>query len=379
MNIGIDKLGFYTPSIKIDMRELALARDTDPDKYTYGLGQDFMSVVPITQDTISMAANAAYEILDQEDRDAIDLVILGTESSLDHSKSGATVIHRLLGINPRARAIEMKQACYGATAAMQMAKAHIALNPTKKALILASDISRYGLYTKGEPTQGAGAVAILISADPKIMVLENKPSYFTGDIYDFHRPNYSKNAVVDGKYSNEQYLKYFDLSYQDFLKNNEFTLEDFSAFCFHIPHTKIGLKALRSITDDETLHSIYQQSIQYNRHVGNIYNGSLFLNLISLLDHVELKENDRIGLYSYGSGVVAEFFSGILQKDYKDHLQKNLSEFMKHRTVISIPEYEYIYGQSLVEDGSHQILDTTNDDAHFKLCGINNHQRIYNY
>lgn len=377
MNIGIDKLGFYSPSQIIDMRELAKARGIDPDKFTYGLGQDFMAVPSLSQDIITLAANAAHTILNEDDKKAIDLVILATESGIDASKAGATVIQSLLGINPYSRALEVKQACYSATAAIQLAKAHIALNPEVKVLVIASDISRYGLNTPGEPTQGAGSVAILLSRDPKILVLEDKPSYYTDDIHDFYRPNYSDTAVVDGKYSNEQYQRFFDITYKNYLEKHDFSIQDFKAFCFHIPYTKIGQKALQSITDNKEMLDQYKLSTFYNRKVGNIYTGSLYLNLLSLLHKGSLEAGDRIGLYSYGSGAVAEFFSGILVEGYKDALDSNLDTVMDDRKIISIPTYETIYKQTLVQDGSHQILDTSNDTATFKLKEIKGHQRYY--
>lgn len=43
------------------------------------------------------------------------------------------------------------------------------VHPDKKALVIGSDVARYGLNTPGEPTQGGGAVAMLISADPKVL------------------------------------------------------------------------------------------------------------------------------------------------------------------------------------------------------------------
>lgn len=378
MNIGIDKIGFYSPNLVIDMRELAKARNVDPDKFTYGLGQDYMAIPPITQDTVSLAANAALTILNETDKQDIDLIILATESSLDASKAGSTIVQRMLGINPYSRAIEVKQACYSATAAIQLAKAHIALNPDKKVLVLASDISRYGLETAGEPTQGAGAIAILLSQDPKILVLEDKPAYFTDDINDFYRPNYSDTAVVNGKYSNEQYQRFFDITYSKYLETHHFTIEDFKAFCFHIPYTKIGLKAIKSITDNEALIQQYQESTYYNRKVGNNYTGSLYLNLLSLLHKGSLQANDRIGLYSYGSGAVAEFFSGVLVEGYKDVLDKTLDATLDQRQCIDIKTYEGIYNQVIVTDGSHQLLDGSHDTGTFQLKEIKGHQRIYN-
>lgn len=157
MNIGIDKIGFYTPHLYVDMNKLADSRNVDPKKYTIGIGQEKMAVPPITQDPVTLAANAALEILDEKDKREIDFVIFGTESGIDSSKSAAVYVHDLLGLNPYSRAIEVKQACYGATAGIQMAKGHIALNPESKVLVLGSDIARYGLHTAGEATQGAGA------------------------------------------------------------------------------------------------------------------------------------------------------------------------------------------------------------------------------
>ncbi len=379
MNIGIDKIGFYSPEYFIDMRKLAVARNIDPDKFTYGLGQDLMAVKPITQDTITMGANAANTILNDSDKEAIDLVILATETGLDFSKSGATSIHSLLGINAFARCIEMKQACYSATAAIAFAQAHIAMTPGSKALVIASDTSRYGLNTSGEPTQGAGAVAMLISEEPRILQLETNATYFTDDILDFWRPNYSDVALVDGKYSNEQYQRFFETVINRHFEKNEMSLADFNALCFHIPYTKMGLKALRSIVDKEErpdLYINYTDSTLYNRQVGNIYTGSLYLSLLSLLEKGKMNPGERIGLFSYGSGAVGEFFSGILQPDYKEALINHELALSK-RQELSIKEYERMYNAKTVENGSHQIFDTTHEQSVFYMAEIKNDARIY--
>jgi hydroxymethylglutaryl-CoA synthase len=209
LKIGIDKIGFYTPHLYVDMNKLANARKVEPEKFIIGIGQEKMSVPPITQDAVTMAANAALEILEESDREKIDYVIFATESGIDHSKAAAIYVHRLLGINPNARSIEVKEACYGATAAIHIAKGHIVLNPESKVLVLGSDISRYGLNTSGEVTQGAGAVAILISANPRIIVIEDPSAYHTEDVMDFWRPVYSNVAFVQGKYSVELYISFF--------------------------------------------------------------------------------------------------------------------------------------------------------------------------
>ncbi|MBO1001749.1 hydroxymethylglutaryl-CoA synthase [Pseudogracilibacillus auburnensis] len=385
MKIGIDKIGFYTPHLYVDMNELAVARDVEPEKFTIGIGQDEMAIAPITQDPVTLAANAALNILDEEDVSKIDFVMFGTETGIDHSKSAGVYVHHLLGLNPSARTIELKQACYGATAAIQLAKGHIALNPESKVLVLASDIARYGLQTPGEVTQGAGAVALIISADPKIMVLENEQAYVTKDIMDFWRPTYSDIAFVDGKFSNDQYLAFFNTVWAQYKEKANKNIEDFAAICYHLPYTKMGLKALRTILEEgeertqERLQENFQLSTKYSRKVGNIYTASLYLGLLSLLEMNEnLQAGERIGLFSYGSGAVGEFFSGVLQPNYRDYLiVEKHQELFANRKRVTVAEYEEIFTESLPTDGSTVEFETVNDPAAICLTGITEHMRQY--
>ncbi len=101
MQIGIDKINFYTPHLYVDMNKLAIARNQEPEKFTIGIGQDEMAVAPITQDPVTLAANAAWNMLDEADKEQIDFVIFGTESGIDHSKSAAVYVHHLLGLKKR--------------------------------------------------------------------------------------------------------------------------------------------------------------------------------------------------------------------------------------------------------------------------------------
>ncbi len=385
MKIGIDKIGFYAPHLYVDMNKLAVARNVEPEKFTIGIGQEKMAIAPITQDPVTLAANAALNILDDEDRAKIDFVIFGTESGIDNSKAGAVYVHHLLNLNPNARSIEVKQACYGATAGIQMAKGHIALNPESRVLVLGSDIARYGLHTSGESTQGAGAVAMVISANPKILALEDKSAYLTVDIMDFWRPVYSDKAFVDGKFSNEQYIHFFNTVWEQYKAKSDLALNDFEAICFHLPYTKMGLKALRTVleeaneVDQERLLANYKSSTLYNRNVGNIYTGSLYLSLVSLLEQGDqLKDGSRIGLYSYGSGAVGEFFTGILQPNYREYLQvEKHANLFAARTEISIEEYEAVFQETVPVDGSTAEFDATKDTAAIYLAGIKDNMRQY--
>src|SRR5699024_703442 len=210
------------------------------------------------------------------------MILFATESGVDQSKSGATWVHDLVGIQPFARSVELKQACYSATAGLQLAMGHIALHPESKVLLLASDIAKYGLDTGGEPTQGAGAVAILLSADPRILEIEKESATYTEDIDDFWRPNYSELAFVDGKYSNESYLNTLKASWRSYKDQQKADLSYFEALVFNVPYTRKGRKALQGLEEEmneeitKRFNAYYESAIYYNKANGNIYTGSLY-------------------------------------------------------------------------------------------------------
>lgn len=381
MTAGIDKLNFFVPPYYLEMTELANARNVDPAKYTIGIGQDQMAISPITQDIITLAANAAQPILTDEDRQTIDLVILGTESSVDESKAAAVVLHRLLGIQPFARGIELKEACYSATAGLQFAKEYVLAHPERKALVIASDIARYGLHSGGEPTQGAGAVAMLVTSQPRILALSDESVPYTQDIYDFWRPTGEPYPVVNGPLSNQTYIQAFETVWQEYQQRYQKTLADFAALAFHIPYTKMGKKALlaglaqESKAEQNRILAQYEESIRYSRRVGNLYTGSLYLGLISLLENSQtLKAGDQLGLFSYGSGAVAEFFTGRLVSGYQEHLLTDAhNALLANRQALSVAAYEEVFQTPLTNENLTASTDTTA----FRLTAVNDHIRYY--
>lgn len=385
MNIGIDKIGFSMPKYYLDIKDLANNRNIDPEKFTKGLMQLEMSISPKTQDIVTLGADAANQILDDEDKKYIDMIIVGTETGIDQSKAASVFIHSLLGIQPFVRSIEIKEACYGATAALEMARNHIANRPNSRVLVIASDIAKYGIGAAGESTQGSGSIAMLIKQNPRIAILNNDNVYQTRDLMDFWRPNYSPYPFVDGKFSTELYLDCLTTTWNKFLESSDKKIEDFKAVCFHLPFPKLGLKGLNSIAGNNTsnidvLTENFNSSILYSQRVGNIYTGSLFLGLLSLLENsVNLKENDNIALYSYGSGAVCEIFSLTLVENFKNMLKENrLETEFKNRTKLSVEQYEKIFFEKLeVDENGNLEVNTINDNSLFVLEKIENHKRIY--
>lgn len=344
-----------------------------------------MAVAPLSQDAVTMAANAALGILNEDDRQQIDMVLVGTESGVDHSKSVAVWVHQLTGIQPHARAVELKQACYSATASLQLALGHIALHPESKVLVVGTDIAKYGLETGGEPTQGAGAVAMVISANPRVLTLEADAVSLTQDIADFWRPLYAKYAKVDGKFSNQAYLSTLTDVWETYKDVHGRQLSNFETLLFHTPYTKMGSKAIKQLAqsepaeDIERLQHYYEASRLYNKRIGNIYTGSLYLSLLSLLEQGdELPAGARLGLFSYGSGAVGEFFTGTVQAGYREHLHRVEHEaLLDTRRALSIAEYEELLASDLDESGEVELSEFIAQSGEVVLSGVSNHIRQY--
>ncbi|MBF9308747.1 hydroxymethylglutaryl-CoA synthase [Bifidobacteriaceae bacterium NR044] len=409
--VGIDRISFATPHYYLNLTDLANARGIDPNKFTIGIGQSEQSVPPNHQDIVTLAAQAALPLLPHIDSNRLKMLIVGTESGVDASKSSALYVQNLLKLTPWVRVVEVKEACYGGTAALMMAcdyvRAHAEKDP--QVLVIASDIARYGLATPGEVTQGAGAVAMLVSANPHVLKINDDSVVKSADIQDFWRPVYQDTALARGKFSTEQYIEFFCDVWQKYCAQNDCNFNDFAGLCFHLPYTKMGLKALKAAMDtcDNTcdnsnlsessrnrLLSRYETSTKYSRRVGNIYTGSLYLGLLSLLelDGLELdeftcenselpplKSGDKIGLFSYGSGAVGEFFSATLVPGFKDALfAREHADMLDSRVRLSVADYEAMFSSVAPYAPEDFVSDTSHREcANFFLDGISSQERHY--
>ena len=385
MNIGIDGIGLHVPGHFLDLAELAKMRKIPAAKFTGGLGQEKMAVPPPDEDIVTMAAAAAAPLLDNCDLSTIDTLIVGTEGGVDESKASAIYVHRLLGLPRTTKAFEVKQACCGATCGLNMALNLVARFPNRRALVIGSDIARYEPGSPGEPTQGAGAVAMLISANPRLLALDTEWGTFTDDVMDFWRPSYRRDAVVDGKYSIKVYLNALVEAWREYAEKNALHFEDHARFCYHLPFTRMAEKAHSHLmkscgleSDAGILPGQITDSLRYNRITGNSYTASLFMALASLLDtSADDLTNKRIGLFSYGSGCMAAFFSGIVQPGYRDHLfAAEHAAMFTARQSLDFADYLAWQNFQLPEDGSSLELPRMSSNR-FRLAAIRDHQRIY--
>lgn len=385
IKVGIDSIAVYTSRYALDLATLANARGIEPDKFYVGLGQHKMSVPPPGEDIVTMAASAAKEALQGVDVSTIDMLLFATESSFDQSKASGLYVHELLKLPAHCRNIELKQACYSGTAAIQLALPYLREHPDKKILVIAADIARYGLGTTGESSQGCGAVAMVLSANPRIAVIEPESAFISESVMDFWRPNYLDEALVEGKYSSKLYLTMLEKTWRGYAALSGRDFADHAYFCYHAPVPRLVEKAHNSLlrlTGQDIPEAVWMQdmeySLAYGRAIGNSYAASLYVGLASLLDNVATDlAGKRIGFYSYGSGCVAEFFSAVIQPGYQQALATTYhQQLLASRQLLSYENYEQFYSYAYPKDGS-QLIIPSHAVGSFRIARIENHKRIY--
>lgn len=386
MNVGIDLISFNSAHYYLDLRTLAGVRGVDYNKYAVGIGQEKMALPPPDEDIVTLAAGAAQPLLEQAgDRGDIELLLFATESGIDQSKAAGLFAHRLLGLPARCRVVELKEACYAGTAGLQLAAAIVAHGSARRALVLAADVARYELGSPGEPTQGCGAVAMLVTRQPRVLALDPECGLYSEDVMDFWRPNYRDQALVDGKYSTRVYMHAVEECWRQYQERSGRGYADFARFCYHLPFTRMAEKAHERLAKASgrpkpaatELDALLGDTLRYNRITGNSYAASLYVGLCSLLDHAPDLSGQRLGLFSYGSGCVGEFFSGVLQPGYRDHLfTARHQQLLNQRTELTFQQYEDIFNLPFPTDGGDHRFAPYRTGP-FRLAGLLDHKRLY--
>ena len=419
--VGIEALAIAVPERFLSLEDLAVARGVEPAKFTAGLGGREMAVADPGEDTVALAATAVNKLLTAHaiDVNRIGMLVVGTETAVDHSRAAASFVQGCLSLPKHMRVYDTQHACYGGTAALMAAADWIGAGHAhgKAAIVVCSDIARYGLNTAGEPTQGAGAIAMLVSDTPELFELDRGVSGFASTpVFDFWRPLGSREAVVDGHYSISCYLEALSTAYAGYTAvaldretvrhSDALPSEQLAHIAYHVPFCKMAKKAHfhlrkteleatkgRALTGDEAAaeHSAATASFETQvastlwlaSRIGNTYTGSLYLGLASLLHQqaqitgrhggLLLQAGKRVGMFSYGSGNSSEFFSGVIGPNASTVIAKaDLGELLANRTRIDMHTYETIMKMDHRHPPAGQPLPGT-----FRFTGMAAHKRQY--
>ncbi|MFI8596837.1 hydroxymethylglutaryl-CoA synthase [Rothia koreensis] len=381
---GIQDIAFATGHYSFDLAHLAEKQGIDVNKYYIGIGQEKMSLPAEDEDIVTMGAAAAQRIIDRNGTDGIRTLLFATESGIDQSKSAGVYVHGLLDLPREVRTIETKMACYGGIGALQMALGIVARNPEEKVLVIAADVARYDLETSGEPTQGAAAVAFLVQADPDILAIEPAQGVYTLDVQDFWRPNYRNTALVDGKFSVGAYLDALVGAWHDYRAHGGVDFDDIDWFCYHQPFTKMAVKAHVRLTEEAgtplekaDAAAALAPTFGYNQQLGNSYTASIFLGFLALLDSDQEIPGERVGFFSYGSGAVSEFFVGVIQPGYRDHLRVQEHQgILDAREPIGYDQYRALHPGTFVE-AQENFTTERRTRSPFRFEGVEEGSRLY--
>jgi len=484
--VGIDDFSLYVPQLYFPIEELAKVRDLNYAKLNKGLGLEQMAVADANEDAATMAANAVLDLIHKNDLNPNDIgrIYLGTESALDGAKPTATYVLDMLqdhftdshGGNCflHCDVVDLTFACIGGVDALQNLLEWTAAKDGRMGIVVASDEAKYEMNSPGEYTQGAGAVAMLVKQDPRLLAIDPDFGVATRPAHDFFKPNrkVSKREIIrevinllpgvsaedfkldeltaklgvgidcngildcnethlmlhkvtpvfDGPYSNEAYQArireaLFDYRRRSGLKEGELT-KDFSHLVFHLPYAYQArrmfseifmeeLKAnggwvdfitrnelevpcaddyddreqyitkcsefLRLVTKSADYKTFVQQRIApgewASSRVGNLYAGSVFLSLMSTLEHMsgkgEAKAGDAICVFAYGSGSKSKVFGVTLQAGWQAvagsfHIEARLD----HRQAVDYATYEALHRGALTKNAA------TSDGGSFFLADV---------
>lgn len=340
-----------------------------------------MAVCSAAEDSISICLTAFSRLLRRFNLEAKDIgrIDVGSESNPDRAKAIKSHLVSLLGRLPIAGSDNV-QACYGGTAALLNASAWLESSQWeigKYAVIVAGDVA---IYEGGgaRATGGAGAVAIILARgiqDAPIK-LEKCFGHHAAHVYDFYKPDpFSEYPKVDGPLSVTAYLQSALNAYADWSRKEFSTVCDlkiselFDKLIFHSPYAKIVYKAfcqlqlfepnsplkvkdLSKLSAEQIaqIGSLFKLKVSNNlelsRNLGNSYCASVFFNLLcSLRNLEEYPSTCRIGIFSYGSGSMATFFSLKISDKKCDWIRDVTSELfskLSDRIKISPQDYEKV-------------------------------------
>ncbi|WP_444996470.1 hydroxymethylglutaryl-CoA synthase family protein [Aliikangiella sp. IMCC44359] len=388
IQVGIEAMHLFSGTACLDVQKLAEHRNLDTARFNNLLMVEKTVALPY-EDPVTFAVNAAKPIIDalsEEEKDRIEMIITCTESGFDFGKSLSTYCHHLLGLNRNCRLFELKNACYSGVAGLQMAINFIIsqTSPGAKALVIATDIARYIAeegkaidehdWSFAEPSGGAGAVAMLVSDNPKVFQIDvGANGYYGYEVMDTCRP------APDGETGDAELslLSYLDCCLNSYLEYQKRVPEadyakTFQYLSYHTPfggmvkgaHRNMMRKLFKAKAPEieSDFESRVTQGLKYCQRVGNTMGATAMFSLYSIIDNGDFSKPQRIGCFSYGSGCCSEFFSGVATQQSQDLLRElKVDAQLDRRYQLSVDEYdELLLNNNQIRFGTRNLdIDTS--------------------
>ena len=345
--VGLSDIKLYIPPLRMDVGRIVEHRAAENSSIRRHLeramrvtGQESIRFPESWQDTATMAAQAAFDLLKQNPAvtpGTLRHIAVGTESGLDHSKPVSAYVQGMLQraavpVPASLSSFQSQHACAGGTVALLSVAGLLSAGgrPDDSGMVIAADIARYQSRSTAEVTQGGGAAALLVQSSPRLVELDLAGiGYHSQDVDDFFRPLGSPVPVVSGGYSMKCYEQSLEAAFVDHCvrigRAPAQVLSETDFFVLHTPfHAMPGIALEKLLASQLGLgreHARafleqrgFQKSIEPLAKIGNLYTASMYAALAFLLEDRlrvmgEAIVGKRILLASYGSGNTMIVFS----------------------------------------------------------------------
>lgn len=376
---GISDITFYIPPSQMDLGQLAAYRGKDNpelirryERAIASTGQHSIRFPGKHEDTATMAAEAARSLIERQGMENfanLRYLVAGTETTVDHSKPLSSYVLGMLQkagypLSDQLSSYQVQHACAAGTLALMGVSALLKAAGRKgeTGLVLCSDIARYPVETSAEITQGAGAVALMVENQPKLLSLDlANTGYSSRDVDDFFRPLGSTTAKVKGGYSLKCYTQSLESAFLDHCRLQDEepakVLKDLDFMVLHAPYASLPLRAFTGLlkkylginqqeAEDYLQERGFQDSLKPVSRIGNIYTGSMYIPLAFLLQQQYKKWGDTLAgkkvlLCSYGSGNTMVVMQGQIQKSAPEIISRwDLDRILDEGKPASIKTYK---------------------------------------
>jgi hydroxymethylglutaryl-CoA synthase len=406
MKVGIGDIRVYVPRMKMELNELIakrVAEDANLEKHFNRAkavtGQRAIRFPAPGEDSATMAAEAAYELMADNSGKALAnlrYIAAGTETGVDHSKPLSSYVQGMLQrsglpVPSSLATFQVQHACAGGTlGVLSVAGMLAASGRDETGLVLATDISRYTLRSTAEITQGAGAAAVLIEANPRLLELDvGSTGYCSRDVDDFFRPLGSVTAKVKGSYSMDCYNQSLEEAFQDHAARSGADpvslLNDTDFVVLHTPFRNMPEMAMKKLLSSQLGLDEHQaiawleergfyRGVDPIADIGNGYSASLYLFMAFLLkDRYAKLGQDIVGkkllIASYGSGNIMTVTTAVVAAGAPAIIERwKLDEMMAAGLPASMADYErWAEGTGL---GYGERVEASEAASRFRLIGI---------
>jgi len=261
------------------------------------------AVANYDEDTLTMAAAAAFDCLNGLDRNEVGGLYLATTTSPFKERHSAGIIATALDLREEVRTADITDSLRVGTIALNSAADAIMAGTAKNLMVVASDCRLGAGAGAGEQSFGDGAAAFILGDEGVIASLEGSHTISVDlmDVWRTERDVYVR-MWEDRWVREEGYMKFIPGVVSGLFAKYNLTPQDFAKVAFYAPDIRThGALAKKMGFQAEQVQDPLLTTI------GNTGAASVLMMLAAALE--DAKPGDKILLVGYGNGADAMYFT----------------------------------------------------------------------